>query len=593
MSARGGAALSQLSRTEPQLHDHDAQPKANRPHVPHFRDATTFNNQTEVPTEGQFAYTVNNHGNMIATLISDCRPHTRPDLSPDEPSGTDGTPPATSGDESHPFSHPRGEETNIVDAIARMMDMPVERARFLVHIGAVYLSAFPDARAVSQAEKMPQPQRELMESSRQFMTYVIGKNSRSRKFDRDMRVMDTNAIVKTGNCITVSLTPRRSLLAAAMEASDWRRLVLYEDDSCVVVDKPTGIPAMPTPHNIRENVTVAVGQMLGYEFAPRQLYSVDELAKSMTSAATAQRCAKEVLPYIPKQNPRGTNATSALTQGPEPQRKGTLNPTLRSNRTRNREVVAPEPRPDSLMYVVQRLDVGTSGCMILAKTKHAAKTLQETLAGENARKVYTALCFSFTNPTAAAVADGTPPIPIGEHTHYLDVSAPCLDSKSQSRVIRTRAFDSPGDGRKESCLEVLNVQPVPLASVDVDADDAAGCDGVQLWEVEIELKTGRKHQIRAQLERFGLCCVGDEMYPHLLWGELEGQMDGQLGLQASKLELFGWEGEPRRTFVAGPPWWRVGSGMEDVARMVNAQLTGIRSRREEQRPEEEEIVESS
>jgi 23S rRNA-/tRNA-specific pseudouridylate synthase len=56
-----------------------------------------------------------------------------------------------------------------------------------------------------------------------------------------------------------------------MRAEDWRDRVLYEDDECIAIDKPAGMPSVPTADNIRDNMAVGVGRMLGYQWTTTQV----------------------------------------------------------------------------------------------------------------------------------------------------------------------------------------------------------------------------------------------------------------------------------------------------------------------------------
>jgi hypothetical protein len=126
---------------------------------------------------------------------------------------------------------------------------------------------------------------------------------------------------------------------------------------------------------------------------------------------------------------------------------------------------------------------------------------------------------------------------------------------------------------------------------------------VQLWELEIELITTRTDQIRAQLEAHGLCAVGDELYPTLLWdSDVEkaahphgALLDGRVGIHVSRVEvdedvmqrLSGEEveyslgsngadkGPKVKVLQAGEPWWRTET-RATVKSIVDAQLEMLR-----------------
>jgi 23S rRNA pseudouridine1911/1915/1917 synthase len=132
----------------------------------------------------------------------------------------------------------------------------------------------------------------------------------------------------------------------------------------------------------------------------------------------------------------------------------------------------------AFLTAVNRLDVPVSGCVLFART-HDALAAANALFRENAvEKRYLAIV---ETPDAAARLPQN-----GELVHWLS---------EDSRRNRSAAFDEPGPGRKRAVLRCRFCG-----------------QGDRYTFLEIELVTGRRHQIRAQLAAAGLHIKGDLKY---------------------------------------------------------------------------------
>ncbi|UJP38781.1 RluA family pseudouridine synthase [Cellulomonas palmilytica] len=121
--------------------------------------------------------------------------------------------------------------------------------------------------------------------------------------------------------------------------------------------------------------------------------------------------------------------------------------------------------------VVHRLDVGTSGLMVVAKSEHAYTALKRAFKERAVDKVYHALVQGHPEPTS-----GTIDAPIGRH--------PSQDWKFA--VVA---------GGKPSVTHYELLEAFPAASL-----------------VEVHLETGRTHQIRVHFSALRHPCVGDLTY---------------------------------------------------------------------------------
>ena len=141
--------------------------------------------------------------------------------------------------------------------------------------------------------------------------------------------------------------------------------------------------------------------------------------------------------------------------------------------------------------VVHRLDRPVSGVLLLARTSKAAARLSEQFRKHSVRKVY------------QCVVEGRPKQRAGEFVDWLAKD----EATNVSRVVGQGA-----DSGKESRLRYRCLQSQAGLSL-----------------LEIELLTGRSHQIRVQLASRGMSICGDVKYGSRM------KLDGWLALHAASL----------------------------------------------------------
>jgi 23S rRNA pseudouridine1911/1915/1917 synthase len=121
--------------------------------------------------------------------------------------------------------------------------------------------------------------------------------------------------------------------------------------------------------------------------------------------------------------------------------------------------------------IVQRLDVGTSGLMVLAKGERAYSVLKQAFRDRSVKKTYHALCQGHPDPP-----NGTIDTPI---------------ARSQKHDYK---FTISEDG-KNAVTHYKTLELLPAAAL-----------------LEIGLETGRTHQIRVHFSHFRHPLVGDPLY---------------------------------------------------------------------------------
>lgn len=127
--------------------------------------------------------------------------------------------------------------------------------------------------------------------------------------------------------------------------------------------------------------------------------------------------------------------------------------------------------PPERQGIVHRLDVGTSGAMMVAKSELAYSVMKRAFKERTVKKIYHAVVAGHLDPDA-----GTIDAPIGRHP---------------SREWRMAVID----GGKRAITHYDTMELMAGASL-----------------VQVHLETGRTHQIRVHMAAVGHPCVGDVFY---------------------------------------------------------------------------------
>ena len=160
--------------------------------------------------------------------------------------------------------------------------------------------------------------------------------------------------------------------------------------------------------------------------------------------------------------------------------------------------------------VVHRLDRPTSGIVLFAKTSKALPRLNKMFAQGGTKKIYW------------AVVKNAPPQESDTLTHWLVRNPKQNKSYAHEKEV------------PESKKAVLNYRLIKKLD--------------NYFLLEIDLKTGRHHQIRAQLAAIGCTIKGD-----LKYGADRSNKDGGIHLHARSLTIVHPVQKESNTFLAPPP----------------------------------------
>lgn len=209
------------------------------------------------------------------------------------------------------------------------------------------------------------------------------------------RTISKSLKIKVGDQLVVTIPPQADPLEIKVEKVEELKIIA-DDDDYVVIDKPVGVAAHPSPGWVGPTV---VGALMAEGY-------------NITTSGAAER------------------------QG-----------------------------------IVHRLDVGTSGLMVVAKTERAYTELKHAFKERTPKKIYHAVVQGLPDPL-----QGTIDAPIGRHPGH-DWKFAVLD------------------GGRDSVTHYKVIEAFGRASL-----------------VEVHLETGRTHQIRVHFSAFGHPCVGDQTY---------------------------------------------------------------------------------
>lgn len=166
------------------------------------------------------------------------------------------------------------------------------------------------------------------------------------------------------------------------------------------------------------------------------------------------------------------------------------------------------------LNAVHRIDRAVSGVVLFARTSKALARLNEEIRSRNCKKIYHAL------------VEGTPGKDADQLVHWL--------THEHHRAEVCREGDA---GAQRAVLSYRTLKK-----------------GEKLTLLEVDLETGRYHQIRAQLAAIGCPIAGDEKY-----GAMQKPESGDIALHHRRLEIT----HPtlktpviiEAPYPADSPWW--------------------------------------
>ena len=152
--------------------------------------------------------------------------------------------------------------------------------------------------------------------------------------------------------------------------------------------------------------------------------------------------------------------------------------------------------------IVHRLDKDTSGIMIVAKNNKSFEFLKDQFKTRKVQKIYTTLTYGIVTPK-----EGIIDLKIGRSKTKPNMQT-VIDTKKKENIKAREALTL--------YKTIKNFENYTL--------------------LEVQLKTGRMHQIRVHLKALGYPVVGDQKYFYKKYRNIEPRLERQF-LHASKLKI--------------------------------------------------------
>jgi 23S rRNA pseudouridine1911/1915/1917 synthase len=147
------------------------------------------------------------------------------------------------------------------------------------------------------------------------------------------------------------------------------------------------------------------------------------------------------------------------------------------------------PRDLGLLH---RLDTGTSGLLVFAKTSEEWERLRELWTSVAVQKTYRAIVSSSVSSALVEMPEEMPWILTDPIAHSAKSAKRMVVCKKDRRTPKSAIRGKP----QETFTCIHKLTPIE--------------DG--LFDAEIEIRTGVRHQIRAHLSAYGFPVLGDDIY---------------------------------------------------------------------------------
>ena len=197
--------------------------------------------------------------------------------------------------------------------------------------------------------------------------------------------------------------------------------------------------------------------------------------------------------------------------------------------------------PKPFIGMPHRLDRVTSGAMVVARNQRALRRLSDQFASRKVSKIYHAIVPQMTASGETTWTDWMRKVPDEARAEIVPESNANTETDAKQAVLRFHVV----------AHQVLDEVPISL--------------------MEIELETGRMHQIRLQFATHGYPILGDVLYGSAIqWlGAIPGERESPIALHARKIEFRhpqnaelvsvmapypeGWPSVPRLMLFDGKP----------------------------------------
>ena len=279
------------------------------------------------------------------------------------------------------------------------------------------------------------------------------------------------AALRVGDSLTLAPLPPLPPLAAAPE--EIPLAIVHEDAHLIVVNKAPGVVVHPAPGALTG--TLVAGLLFHV-----QREAAERAAERGGAAALSYDSGNAAGPPVGPEDGEEDEAEEEEEEGRKEQ--GAPRPSFaRPISLLDAAAVAPSPSTPAPSHlrpgIVHRLDRGTSGLLVVAKSAAAHENLSNAFAARQVRRVYVSLTIGVPDPPGG--------------------------------TVRTNVGRDPADRTRMTAFPYGGVKGLPAVS-DFRVVEVLG--GGAAAVVEWRLRTGRTHQIRVHARHIGHPLVGDGTY---------------------------------------------------------------------------------
>lgn len=306
----------------------------------------------------------------------------------------------------------------------------------------------------------------------------------STPVQRKSHVLDQSSIIVYPSRRSLLSTSSSSALLSSMPPTEIIAQhipldILYEDEHMIVINKQAGMVVHPAAGNWDGTLVNALAYYLMNEspYGAGEFFTDDETEEVHSDDLDVSNRDVDV-----NQNDAVTNSISTLRPG-----------------------------------IVHRLDKGTTGVLVVAKTSSALATLSEAFADRKVKKQYLAVAIG--NPGEDQWINK----PIGRHPQH----------RQRMRVVPDPSSSMSGRGQIRLTAPTVKQGRPALSHI-----HTVHCDG-KLSVVQVKIATGRTHQIRVHLQDHGTPIYGDDVYGLSDWNKALSARRGVTRplLHAQRLEI--------------------------------------------------------
>lgn len=206
------------------------------------------------------------------------------------------------------------------------------------------------------------------------------------------------------------------------------------------------------------------------------------------------------------------------------------------------------------IYVVHRLDQPVEGALVFAKTKRAASDLSRQVSDGTMKKTYHAVCCVQEEKAETSLEKGRD-AQGKAYTTLVDYLVKDARNNSSFAADKSRKDAK----RAELRFRIIGTYTEPESKIENEVknneDDETGRREIQKQRkyalTEIDLKTGRHHQIRVQMAHHKMPLYGDRKY-NTEWEKYILHRTDQLALCAVRLSFRHPVSEKNMTFEVKP-----------------------------------------